>query len=228
MTEALQNQIEYYRARAPEYDEWFYRHGRYDQGEAHTRQWQREVQQIRDQLHSASAFGHILEMAPGTGIWTAELIQIGERVTALDASPEMIKINRAKLLSDKVDYQLADLFSYKPQRQYDMVFFGFWLSHVPADRLSPFLETVRRALKPGGRLFFVDSGKVDRSPSHTGTANLGGELQRRVLKDGRQFDIVKIYYEPAELTTALRKHGFDIEVQSSGNFFIYADGRKLS
>ncbi len=228
MTEALQNQIEYYRARAPEYDEWFYRHGRYDQGEAHTRQWQREIQQIRDQLHSASGFGHILEMAPGTGIWTAELIQIGQRVTALDASPEMIKINRAKLLSDKVDYQLTDLFSYEPPRQYDMVFFGFWLSHVPADRLSPFLETVRRALKPGGRLFFVDSADAERSGSHTGTANLGGELQRRVLKDGRQFDIVKIYYEPAELTTALRKHGFDIEVQSSGNFFIYADGRKLT
>lgn len=228
MTELLQDQIEYYRARAPEYDEWFYRHGRYDQGEEHTSQWQREVQQVRDQLRSASGFGHILEMAPGTGIWTAELIQIGESVTALDASPEMIKINRAKLLSDKVDYQLTDLFSYEPQRQYDMVFFGFWLSHVPADRFPPYLDMVQRALKPGGRLFFVDSGKVDMTRSHTGTANLGGELQRRVLKDGRQFDIVKIYYDPAELTEALCRHGFDIEVQSSGNFFIYADGRKLS
>lgn len=228
MTELLQDQIEYYRARAPEYDEWFYRLGRYDQGEEHTRQWQRELQRIRDQLHSASGFGHILEMAPGTGIWTAELIQIGERVTALDASPEMIQINRAKLLSDKVEYQLTDLFAWQPQRHYDMVFFGFWLSHVPADRLSPFLDMVRRALKPGGRLFFVDSAKRDLTRSHTGTANLGGELQRRVLKDGRQFDIVKIYYDPAELTETLRRQGFDIEVQSSGNFFIYADGLKLS
>ncbi len=226
MTELLKDQIEYYRARAPEYDDWFYRRGRYDQGEAHTRQWQREIQQIRDQLHGASGFGQILEMAPGTGIWTAELIQIGERVTALDASPEMIKINRAKLLADKVDYHLTDLFSYAPQRQYDMVFFGFWLSHVPADRLSPFLDMVHSALKPGGRLFFVDSRKVDQSPSHTGTANLGGELQRRVLKDGRQFDIVKVYYDRAELTETLRQHGFDIEVQSSGKFFIYADGYK--
>ena len=226
MTELLQNQIEYYRARAPEYDDWFYRRGRYDRGDAHTRQWQREVQQIRDQLHSAAGFGHILELAPGTGIWTADLIQIGERVTALDASPEMININRAKLLSDKVDYQLKDLFRYAPQRQYDMVFFGFWLSHVPADRLSAFLEVVRRALKPGARLFFVDSAAVDLSRSHTGTANLGDDLQRRVLYDGRQFDIVKIYYDPAELTEALREHGFDIAVQSSGDFFLYADGRK--
>ena len=100
MSELLKHQIEYYRARAPEYDDWFYRRGRYDQGEAHTRQWQAEAQQVRDQLHSASGFAHILEMAPGTGIWTQELIKIGEGLTALDASPEMININRAKLLSD--------------------------------------------------------------------------------------------------------------------------------
>ena len=226
MSDLLQNQIEYYRVRAPEYDDWFYRRGRYDQGEAHTGQWQREVQQIRDQLHSVSDIGHILELAPGTGIWTAELVQIGESVTALDASPEMISINRAKLGSDKVDYQLTDLFQYQPARQYDMVFFGFWLSHVPAAKLSCFLETVYAALKPGGRLFIVDSRAVDLSRNHTGSANLGDDLQRRVLNDGRQFDIVKIYYDPAELTEILRAHGFDIAVEMTDNFFIYADGRK--
>lgn len=227
MKELLQNQIEYYRARAPEYDDWFYRRGRYNLGEAHTRQWQREVQQIRHQLRSASRNGHILEMAPGTGIWTAELIQIGQRVVALDASPEMININRAKLASDKVDYRLTDLFDYQPARQYDMVFFGFWLSHVPAEKLSPFLATVHAALKPGGRLFFVDSRAVGLSRSRAGTANLGADLQRRALNDGRQFDIVKIYYDPAELTATLRGQGFDINVETTDSFFIYADGRKL-
>ena len=228
MTNLLQNQIEYYRERAPEYDDWFYRRGRYDQGEAHTLQWWREVQQLRDQLHGGAKSRDILEMAPGTGIWTAELVEIAERVTALDASPEMININRAKLLSDKVDYQLTDLFAYQPARQYDMVFFGFWLSHVPADKLTRFLDAVHAALKPGGRLFFVDSRAVDRARSHTGTANLGGDLQRRVLNDGRQFDIVKVYYEPAALTAVLRNHGFDIQVQVTENFFIYADGCKAA
>ena len=228
MSDILRDQIEYYRARAPEYDDWFYRRGRYDLGEAHTRQWRLEVQQIRDQLHSVANDGQILELAPGTGIWTAELIQIGARVTALDASPEMIEINRAKLGSAKVDYQLADLFRYQPARQFDMVFFGFWLSHVPADKLSPFLRMVGEALKTGGRLFIVDSRAVDLARSHSGTADLGGELQRRELSDGRQFDIVKVYYDAAELTAKLRAHGFDIAVQMTDNFFIYADGRKLS
>ncbi|QFS50036.1 hypothetical protein [Nostoc sphaeroides] len=32
-TDVIQQQIEYYRARANEYDQWFYRTGRYDRGE---------------------------------------------------------------------------------------------------------------------------------------------------------------------------------------------------
>lgn len=226
MSDFLQRQIEYYRARAPEYDEWFYRLGRYDHGKDHTQKWEHEAQIVRDQLHSQSGFGHILEMAPGTGIWTSELIKIGERVTALDASPEMIAINRAKLDSDQVDYHLTDLFAWRPQQQYDMVFFGFWLSHVPAARLNAFLDTVRAALKPGGRLFIVDSLDIDLSASRAQTENLEGERQQRVLKDGRRYEIIKIYYDPAQLTETLRRHGFNIDVRATETFFLYADGCK--
>ncbi|MYD11487.1 MAG: class I SAM-dependent methyltransferase [Chloroflexi bacterium] len=228
MTDLLQHQIDYYRARAPEYDEWFYRLGRYDRGEAHTRQWELEAQQVRDQLRSQAGFAHILELAPGTGIWTGELIQIGRRVTAVDASPEMININRAKLQSDRVEYQRADLFAWQPEQQYDMVFFGFWLSHVPAEKLTAFLNAVNAALKPGGRLFMVDSRARDLATAHTGAEDLGTDLQKRVLKDGRRFDIVKIYYEPAELSEILRGHGFAIEATSTDNFFLYADGVKAT
>ena len=226
MSNVLQHQIDYYSARAPEYDDWFYRRDRYDLGAAHTRQWGREVEQVRDQLHSQSGFGHILELAPGTGIWTQELLQLGEGVTALDASPQMIAINRAKLRSDRVDYRLTDLFAWQPRQQYDMVFFGFWLSHVPAEKLAGFLDTVRAALKPGGRLFFVDSQRVDAANPHSETDELGDDRQMRLLKDGRRFDIVKVYYDPAQLNSALRQHGFDIEVRATPTFFIYADGRR--
>lgn len=226
MPNRLQQQIEYYRARAPEYDEWFYRTGRYDRGPAHTKQWQREVEIVRGQLHSGLRCEHILELAPGTGIWTQELAQLGGRVTALDASPEMIAINRAKLAAGNVEYELCDLFGWQPQRQYDMVFFGFWLSHVPADKLSRFLQAVQAALRPGGRLFIVDSREPDRANPRTGTESLGADRQQRQLKDGRQYEIVKIYYEPQALTAILREHGFDIEVQATDSFFLYADGAR--
>lgn len=226
MTDLLQHQIDYYSARAPEYDRWFYRQGRYNRGPAFKRQWQSEAQIVREQLLNAPRQGHILEMAPGTGIWTEQLIKIGDQVTALDASPEMIAINRAKLASDKVSYIETDLFTWRAQRQYDMVFFGFWLSHVPGEKLSSFLGAVYDALAPGGRLFFVDSQEVDTSHTRGEAEDLGGELQQRVLSDGRRYEIVKIYYDPAQLTATLREGGFEIEVLSTPNFFIYADGLK--
>ena len=43
MTELLQHQIDYYSARAPEYDKWFYRLGKYDHGLAFKQQWEYEA-----------------------------------------------------------------------------------------------------------------------------------------------------------------------------------------
>ncbi len=226
MSDLLQKQIEYYRARAQEYDEWFYRQGYYDWGPAFKRRWEQEVQIVREQLHRSVGGAHILEMASGTGIWTQELVKIGGQVTALDASPEMIAINQAKLGSEQVTYQQTNLFQWQPQRQYDMAFFGFWLSHVPADRLSPFLQGVGRALKPQGRLFFVDSRQPETASPAKRTLQIDDSRESRALNDGRRFEIVKIYYDPRQLTETLRRHGFDIEVQATPNYFIYADGRK--
>ena len=146
----------------------------------------------------------------------------------LDASPEMIEINRAKVQSDKVTYQQADLFQWQPEQQVDMIFFGFWLSHVPKEKLSPFLEMVHRALKPDGRLFFVDSQKVQTGTSTRQNIATTNDIQKRVLNDGSEFEIIKIYYNPDNLTQVLNDHGFDITVQTTPTFFIYADGKKVN
>ena len=52
-------------------------------------------------------------------------------MTAVDASPEAIAINRARVGRANVDYVEADLFAWTPPARYDLVFMSFWLSHVP-------------------------------------------------------------------------------------------------
>ncbi|MEH1867655.1 MAG: hypothetical protein V7K69_21970 [Nostoc sp.] len=47
----LQQQIEYYRARANEYDEWFYRKGRYDRSPEINKRWFNEIAVIKDTLY---------------------------------------------------------------------------------------------------------------------------------------------------------------------------------
>ncbi|HZO12614.1 MAG TPA: class I SAM-dependent methyltransferase, partial [Polyangiaceae bacterium] len=190
----LDEQLAYYRARALEYDAWWERRGRYSLGEEGNAIWWREVEEIRAVLARTPLEGELLELAPGTGVWTEILAARAARLTAVDAAAEMIAVCREKLsssqIADRVRFIEADLFAWQPDRRYDGVFFGHWLSHVPLERLDAFLAMVASALRPGGTLMFVDS----RGPSDSSwTKSLDEEHVERELLDGRRFRIVKRY-----------------------------------
>jgi SAM-dependent methyltransferase len=221
-SEILQDQVEYYRARAGEYDEWWFRTGRYDRGPEFNSRWQAEVAEVEEALANwllARRPASALELACGTGLFTRRLAPRVGSLTAVDASPEVMAINRARVGATNVEYVEADLFAWRPTRRYDVVFFSFWLSHVPEARFAEFWRLVRAALAPGGRVFLVDSGRGDGA--HTSALNEGEELRR--LADGREFRIVKRYFEPRELERRLAEVGFAAEARTTANgSFLYA------
>lgn len=217
----LDEQMAYYRARAHEYDEWFLRQGRYDRGPEHRDQWLGEAAEIEAQLRPAVRGADVLELACGTGLWTQRLAEGNRHVTAVDASPETIAINRERVGSANVEYHIADIFSWVPPTAFDVVFFSFWLSHVPSARFEEFWTLVRAALKPGGQVFFIDS-----LPEPTSTAKDHGPIDesgvsRRKLNDGREFNIVKVFYEPSVLERRLTELGWSGWVRSTEKFFLY-------
>ncbi|HEU0079167.1 MAG TPA: class I SAM-dependent methyltransferase [Longimicrobiaceae bacterium] len=221
----LREQIDYYRARAGEYDEWWERRGRYDHGPEWNARWRGEVQAARDALARFRPAGEVLELACGTGWWTAELARYADRVTALDASPETLALNRARVEGASVRHVQAEIFSWRPDRRYDAVFFSFWLSHVPPERFAAFWDTVRAALRPGGRVFFVDSLRTETSTAADHQLpGAGGTVAVRSLNDGRSFRIVKVFYDPAELRARLRGLGWEVEVETTGEYFLVGSG----
>lgn len=227
MSEDLQQQIAYYRARAGEYDEWFYRLGRYDRGTDLNQKWFDEVEIAMREVRSLAPVGDALELAAGTGNWTVELAKISQTLTVLDASPEMIGINRDKVGRDDVRYMEADLFAWQPDRQYDLVFFGFWLSHVPPERFDPFMAQVAKALRPGGRLWMIDSLPDDSSSAVNHIKyDLSGYTHTRKLNDGREYNIIKVFYDPADLQKRLAAHGIVGEIRTTGAYFWYGGGVK--
>src|SRR6185503_18951896 len=167
-------------------------------------------------------------LACGTGLWTDELVKISRRVTAIDASPEMIAINRQQVGANHVEYQQRDLFAWEPEREFDLVAFAFWLSHVPPELLDTFLDKVRRSVRVGGRLFLVDSLFESSSTARDHVLrDQNQNWQCRKLDDGREFRVVKVFYEPAELQARLARFGFDAVLHKSGSYFLYGSGTRV-
>ena len=216
--DALDEQVSYYRARAPEYDEWWARRGRYALEPDAARAWQNEIAIVEKALEEFAPKGDVLELASGTGWWTQRLARRATTLTCVDASPETLQHNRARLTASGLTlprYIEADLFRWRPDRQYDVVFFSFWLSHVPSADFAAFWAMVRAALKPGGRVFVLDEPAGGPYPT------LETEFQPRQLNDGRRFTIVKLYYEPDELARKLAELGWRTGFQRTPAYFFY-------
>ena len=223
----LAEMVDYYRARAPEYDEWWQRQGRYDRGLEHNARWFAEIKEVLADFDALQMTGDVLELAPGTGNWTQRLLATADTITAVDASIEMIALNQARVQSDRVSYVLADLFAWQPERQYDAICFGFWLSHVPLERMDAFWHIVAKALRPGGKVFFIDTLREATTTSvDQHLPPVDSQIMTRKLNDGRTFQIVKNYFDPAALAAQCRAADLQVTVKTTTNYFIYGLGQR--
>ncbi|MDH3307547.1 MAG: class I SAM-dependent methyltransferase [Acidimicrobiia bacterium] len=108
--------------------------------------------------------GDALDLATGEGRNALWLASLGWNVTAVDYSS--VAIDKARLISGerglRVDWMVADLLSWQPQRTYDLVI-EFYL-HLPAGHLRDIHRKAVNAVGPGGRLIIVghDVANLDR------------------------------------------------------------------
>jgi demethylmenaquinone methyltransferase/2-methoxy-6-polyprenyl-1,4-benzoquinol methylase len=208
----LAEQRRYYAARAPEYDDWWYRRGRYVLDADTEAGWWADVAEVEEALCAFAPRGDVLELAAGTGIWTRKLVGLADRVVALDANAEPLALN-----TPAAEHVQADVFDLDPAERFDVCFFSFWLSHVPESRFDEFWSLVRRALKPGGRVFLLEGAIGDRVRD--------GEEEPRSLADGREFRIVKRFWTPAELEGLVERLGFRLSLHETANCqFLYGGG----
>jgi SAM-dependent methyltransferase len=206
----LAEQIAYYRARAPEYEESTYLY--LSKGELG-----RARHQAIGYLKDFRPSGDVLELACGPGTWTPLLARYADRVTAVDAATEMLEIAASKVNDGPVEFVEADLFRWEPDRRYDVVFFAFWLSHVPLERFEAFWSFVERALKPGGRVAFVDDAY--RTPDELVEGEDSSKVRRRLL-NGTAYHAVKVPHTPETLQKRLAALGWECEIRRlTGPFF---------
>jgi demethylmenaquinone methyltransferase/2-methoxy-6-polyprenyl-1,4-benzoquinol methylase len=224
----LEEQVAYYRARANVYDAWADRAGHYDRGHRNAG-WHAERLRLAAALAEFCPSGDVLEIAGGTGQWTAELVRHADSLTVLDAAPEALERNVARLgeTAARVRHVHADFFHWEPSATYDVVCFAYWLSHVPPEHFGEFWDRVAACLKPGGRVFVIDNMASNRAaeldPERPGA---DGVSVLRDGPDGRIYRVWKVLWRPEELCATLGELGWDVQAFSTGTYFLWAEARR--
>jgi protein-L-isoaspartate O-methyltransferase len=191
----------YYAARAAEYDE---SAGYLD------RVAERLREPVKARLRSVFEGHDVLEIACGTGYWTAVIASSARSVLATDVDPGMVTLARERLVSwDNVSLQIADAYSLAGvSGRFTAAYAHWWWSHVPRSRLRGFLERLHGKLVPGALVLFVD-----QLPYEHGDARFdreGSRVERRRLEDGRCFDVVKNFPTEDEIRAALEGIADDV------------------
>src|SRR5215470_686955 len=97
LQDRLDEQLRYYRARAPEYDDWALREGSFDRGPRERTKWFAAIGKLERALDRFQPTGRVLELACGTGQWTERLTRYTDRLTAVDAAEEVLVLNRRRV-----------------------------------------------------------------------------------------------------------------------------------
>ena len=143
--------LAYYEARAPEYDDWYLRRGRYARGPIHDAAWNAELDAAGRWLDGLPIQGEIVELAAGTGWWSPLLAAKGE-LSLYDGAAAPLDRARERLVAHQLraHLHLRDAWA-EPDRAVDAVFTGFWLSHVRAPGSMPSSPSSGAGSSPAAR-----------------------------------------------------------------------------
>jgi len=193
----LDEQVRYYRARAPEYDATsptYDPDGRPDHPYAPI-----AAEAIAD-LRELGPIERAIELGAGTGQFTRIVASLARDVEAVDTSAEVLALNAANVPAPNIRRTVADAFQFVPDRPADLVVAAALVSHIPRERAADFWAAVDGMLRPGGRVFVFDE-----APHGLWAEEAGGErdVVWRTLEDGRRFRIVKVLWEPEDLQAVL-------------------------
>jgi len=174
---------DYYRKRAREYDTLYA-----------TAAWQSELPVLHDWLMERVCGKAILEVAAGTGYWTQVLAPAAATITATDLNAETLAVaarrdyaGRAPRLLTGDAYRLDAI-----PGEFDLVFCGFWWSHIPRADVARFLAGVCARVAPGTPMLIMDNRYVEGSVHPIArTGPEGDTYQLRRLHDGRQYEVLK-------------------------------------
>jgi len=170
-----------------------------------------------------------MDLACGTGILCEVLADSGIEASGMDFSEGMIDIAREN--NPSIHYDVADMITYRPDKQFDLVTCtGDALNHImDLDNVGKIFENVYAYLREGGYFIFdllnenevpeeepfdLDFSETVKAQFHV-TQNIEGKihLKTTVWENGElAFEevITETVHDPEAIRALLKKAGFEI------------------
>jgi demethylmenaquinone methyltransferase/2-methoxy-6-polyprenyl-1,4-benzoquinol methylase len=148
----------------------------------------------------------VLEIACGTGYWTALIARTAASIVAVDLAEEPMRIAQAKAYpADKVQFRSADAYALPEELgTFDAAYAGFWWSHVPHGRIRGFLSSLHSRLRPGAPVLLMDNRYVEGSSTPIAETDAqGNTYQHRRLADGSLNRVLKNFPSEQDLRRQL-------------------------
>jgi len=193
----------YYAARAAEYERIYERPER-----------QGDLDLLHAAIEAACAGRRVLDVACGTGYFTATAARRAQSVMGVDANQETLAIARAKTIAN-AQFMVADAYAIPaPAQSYDGALVSFWWSHIPRGRIEAFLRGLHRHLAPGARVFVADNLYVEGNSTPISRTDDGGDTyQTRTLENGEHYEVLKNFPSAQELSVWGERFGADVDVR---------------
>lgn len=211
---------EYYRARAAEYEQIYYRK---------VPERRQEIEDEVKRVEKLVTRKTVLDLACGTGYWTQVISRTAKQVTAIDISGEMLAEAKRKAYVAPVEFIEGDMFAYAfPKRAFEVITVGFWFSHQPKQKYEPFFKLLLTLLKKDGLIWMIDNNPPAEGANFesAGSDQHGNNYKRRFLESGAQFVILKNYFSRQDLYDIFRPR-FDLkEIEFKTYYWSVVVGRK--
>ena len=172
------------------------------------------IERYRRQL-LAHVQGSVLEIGFGTGLNLSCYPEHIRKITGVDPNPGMGSLARRRIASSPiaVDWQVADAQELPfPSQSFDSVVSTWTLCSIP--NVAKALREIRRVLRAGGKLFFLEHG-LSEDPQVQRWQNRLNPLQK-VIADGCNLN--------RDMARLIREAGFRFEQLER---FYMADQPKL-